>query len=235
MLLSEIISKPVISINEGKIKGVISNAIFSNFLTKITAFQVVLQEDNNEEEEVFLNKDSIKCIGDDAIILKQNTVFSNEGTPICSPINGLAYSTTGKLLGKIINIEVDKNYNVITIVTQTQNLKPENLVSFSNGLYIFNTENKKTKRYSNEFIFPSKLPSIKVTSLPLIEEKKESVPFLPQKTVTNSEVLLGKRVSKTIQTPNGEIIAKMGCVITQKILLSATKNQKLRELAIYSE
>lgn len=236
MLLSEIISKPIISLNEGKIVGVVSNAIFSNFLTKVLYFEI-LSEDENQKENL-LDKDGIKCIGEDALILKQNYNFTANFEPyISSPINGLAYSTTGKLLGKIINVEVDNKYNVINILTNAHTLKIDSLVSHSNDLYIFNLEDRKVKKISNKFNFPKAQNNIKVTSLPLIKEISSQVAqtSLPTKTITNSELLLGKRATRTIQTQNGEIIAKKGYIINQKILLSATKNQKLRELAIYSE
>lgn len=237
MLLSEIISKPIISLNEAKIKGVISNALFSNFLTKLICFQVISDEEQ-EDKQLFLDKDCIKQIGDDAVVLKQNYIFKqNCESDIQNPINGLAYSTTGKLLGRILNIELDEKYNVTNVLTKTHTLKIENLISFSNGLYIFNLESKKMKKIINsKFIFPKEIPQIKVSSLPLINEPTQPQTATPLTNwVSNSELLLGKRLTKTIQTLNGEIVGRKGCVVNQKILQSATKNQKLRELAIYSE
>lgn len=236
MLLSEIISKPIISLNEGKIVGVVSNAIFSNFLTKVLHFEIIPEDEN--QKEILIDKDGIKHVGEDALILKQNYNFTAIFEPyISNPINGLAYSTTGKLLGKIINVEIDNKYNVINILTNTHTLKIESLVSHSNSLYIFNLEDKKVRKITNNFNFPKTQREIKVNSLPLIKETPATVipTPTPAKTITNSELLLGKRVTRNIQTLNGEIIAKKGYVINSKILLSATKNQKLRELAIYSE
>ena len=234
MLLSEIISKPIISLTEGKIKGVLSNALFSNYITKIICFELISEE---SEEENYLEKESIKCIGDDAIILKPNFSFTDApATFFQNPINGLAYSTTGSLLGKIINIEVDDKYNVLSFITTNNTLNAQTLVSFSNGLYIFNLEDKKVKKFTNKFIFPTLEKNVVVSSLPLLVEKEVvPPPPLPIKSTTNSELLLGKRVTKTIQTQNGEIIARKGVIISQKILISATRNQKLRELAFYSE
>ncbi|MBQ8749892.1 MAG: PRC-barrel domain-containing protein [Clostridia bacterium] len=51
----------------------------------------------------------------------------------------------------------------------------------------------------------------------------------------NTNLLIGKKITRTIATANGELIGKKGNLITSKTIYLATAHQKLRELILYCE
>lgn len=56
-----------------------------------------------------------------------------------------------------------------------------------------------------------------------------------ERLTANSNLLIGKKITKTISTPNGELIGKKGNIVTNKTIILATAHQKLRELVLYCE
>ncbi|MGN1227087.1 MAG: hypothetical protein ACI4TX_00425, partial [Christensenellales bacterium] len=56
-----------------------------------------------------------------------------------------------------------------------------------------------------------------------------------ERLTANSNLLIGKKITRTIATPNGELIGKKGNVVTSKTIYLATAHQKLRELILYCE
>lgn len=56
-----------------------------------------------------------------------------------------------------------------------------------------------------------------------------------QRLTANSNLLIGKKITRTISTPNGELIGKKGNLVTNKTIYLATAHQKLRELVLYCQ
>ncbi len=56
-----------------------------------------------------------------------------------------------------------------------------------------------------------------------------------QRLTANSNLLIGKKITRTIATQNGELIGKKGNLVTNKTIYLATAHQKLRELVLYCE
>ena len=61
---------------------------------------------------------------------------------------------------------------------------------------------------------------------PTIDTKK----LMPTKITVNSDVLIGKRLSKDIIGKNNELILKQNQVLTSKLVLLAKQHDKLNEL-----
>ena len=57
---------------------------------------------------------------------------------------------------------------------------------------------------------------------------------LPGKAVASSAFLIGRKVGKNIESTTGIVVIKKGTIITQKVILNAHKNSRLKELAMYS-
>ena len=72
-----------------------------------------------------------------------------------------------------------------------------------------------------------------------VKEKKVnfklSADVVPQKLITNSNFLIGRKALKTIYGINNEIIVKKDCYINEKNLQTAKKHSKLIELTVYSK
>lgn len=247
MLLSDIISKPVITLSDGEMQGVVVNANFNDKLNRVTSLEVIGQTELNSEDELILDANSIFCIGTDAIIIKSADLTLKEITQIeksNNPINALAYSVEGEFLGKITNVNLNDKLTVNNLLTLNCELKISDLTVFSKNVYLFNTKQIKIKRQVKKKFSPKVNLLQNVTSLPVITDKEnvkimdmsKDINILPtHTTATTNNILLGKKLIKTLQSTNGEIIARKDTVITQKILVQASKFNKLREMALNSK
>ena len=74
---------------------------------------------------------------------------------------------------------------------------------------------------------PHKEPEIRLKAYQL--EK-----VMPNKAIANSVFLIGRKVGKDIETSQGAVLIKKGTTITQKTILLAHKNSKLKDLTATS-
>ena len=119
--LSNIVGKPIISLYNGQIEGIITNAIFDKRLQKVKCF-LVINETNDETLELnstLLTKD-IYHIGQDAVVIKNNSyiMFSNlndETKLSINPINCDIYNTLGQKIGVVKDVIFDEQFKVINL------------------------------------------------------------------------------------------------------------------------
>ena len=246
MQLSDILSKPVISLYDGTNEGFIINACFNKNLQRLKYLIVAGQEKTDEEEIYILDVSNIYKIGKDAIVIKNNVsleLLSNyEGViSINNPINSIAYTTNGESLGPVKDVSLNNELNLVEYKLSGSNIPSTRLASFSENTILFQTdiETVNIKKYKPTFKKPIKESnqSVKILALPKVEENKKYKlqEATIQRLTGNTSLLLGRKLTKQIQSQNGELIAKKDSRITPKTIASATNHQKLRELALYSE
>ena len=243
LYLSEIISKPILNIYSGKIEGIICNAIMDKNLKKITKFKLFDEDD----EEYYLETQKIYNMGKNMCVIKNseplNLLITQPFTEN-NPINKKVFSTTGEEIGKIIDVELNEKYEIVSLKTEKTSIKPKNILNISENL-IINLENRKITLGSLKPKMPQQKPKNLVSILPKIEEyiapqivKKEPYKInsnpMPAKLSSNVQFLLGRKVSRTIYGINNEIIIKKDTLITSKNLENAKKHSKLAELTLYS-
>lgn len=101
-------------------------------------------------DEFILYIKNIYSIGQDAITIKNNANLELKMTADnlikFSPINCQAFSTNGKLLGRIIDIEMDDKFNIVSYLFGGNTcLEANKIASHSKGTIIFYDEDFKTK------------------------------------------------------------------------------------------
>ena len=77
---------------------------------------------------------------------------------------------------------------------------------------------------------PINLDNLQVTMMRIPEEENQTLKLMPNKITVNSDVLIGKRLSKDIMGKNNELILKQNQIITAKQLVVAKQHEKLNEL-----
>ncbi len=234
--VSNIISSFVVSVYNGQIEGVVSNILFDE--KKHAKYLIISQ---NDEQFWVLDTANIYKLGDGAVIIKNSdclNLMKNMELKIknCfSPINSIIVSVTGNFLGYVTDIELDHKFNILNF--KTSNEKTVGLCE------ILNTSDSVIITNNNQVKKP-KLSSFKPkTKIENLQQKKDDRvvntltnldTILPNRTVTNYNFLINRKVSKNITNFNGEIIIKENQIINSKVLDIARINGKIRELTKYS-
>lgn len=256
-LLSELISKPVLNLYNGKIEGTIKNVCFDNTFKKILNIKMF----DNDEEEYLIETSKIYCIGENSIVIKNSEALINtinENT--CeekNPINLNIYTISGSFFGKLIDIEFNNKFEATTFITDNNTkIKREQIINISQSIIVNDTDKKIVLNNFKPKIKVQIKPENKnvITILPRIEdEQKDKIqlpqietmpkkePFkiynqaTPQKLIGNGNFLIGRKAVKTIYGINNEIIIKKDNIINAKNLENAKKHSKLVELTLFSK
>lgn len=117
--LTEILSKPIISLSNCKTEGIVRDAVFDRNFKRLK-FLILFDNDEHLDDKS-LNINSIYSYGENAIIVKDDEdlslVVSNMQT--CNKsnvINCSCYTYLGKFLGKVTDILLDEKYYVKGLV-----------------------------------------------------------------------------------------------------------------------
>lgn len=145
--ITEFLGKPVISLLEGNIEGYVKNVVFDKTFKKVK--YLVIFEDNEFQDEKMLEISKIYNIGDNAIVIKNNScleLVKQEVLPITNHINCKVFTTLGKYVGIIADIEISENFltNCIILTNQTI-LNPSNFLSFGQDVFIMQDPTKIVK------------------------------------------------------------------------------------------
>ena len=117
-ILTELLSKPVISLYEGKTEGTIKNAVFNKNLKKLR--WLVLFDDQDMLEQKFLPADEVFSVGENAVIIKNSQAIvpnlpdadtQKQNNPINTPI----YTTGGNLIDKVGDVLLDEK-NMLQVI-----------------------------------------------------------------------------------------------------------------------
>lgn len=255
---TEIISKPVINLYNGKLEGTVKNICFDTKLKKAT--NLILFEDE-DGEECILSINKVYKIGKNAITIKNSegllpTLFASK-IDYNNQINNEVYNLEGEKLGVVSDIVLSESYKIEKIIVNDHEFSPTAVISFGENTLIINSSGakyskdsykpkitQKPKQLDFVKILPkmpepteNKLPKIDFEDLDIKPKQnyKISENPLPQRMITSQNYLLGRKLSKTIYGQNNEIIAKKDCLITEKILQAAKTHNKLVEIAVFSK
>lgn len=277
MRFSNVLTKTILSLYDGKNEGVVISGYFDSKLKKLVGLIIASESVEEYADEFVLPCKNIYKIGKDAITIKNNTVLELKLTldniSKYSPINSYSYYTNGTLIGKISDLELDEKMNIVSYIVDDKELPANKIASHSQGTIIFYDDEFKI---SVERLKPS-IQHIKIKETDLLTSSPQTAYIMPtfevkdsatndtlqmsenkgsdnieqktnievfkkpldntkiQRLTANSNLLIGKKITKNIATQNGELIGKKGNIITSKTLFLASTHQKLRELVLYSE
>lgn len=227
--LSEIISLPIINLFELKIEGTVENVYIHPTTRKIAYLKIYNEE---REEYSVLELKNIYKIGKDAVLIANSnklTLFENKELileKMVCPLNSFCFDLSGNILGKINEINIEKN-TLHSIETEQNSYPATNIYGLSNAVTLIGNNKVKINRFSpkTKFSFSKAKTAQKV--------KIESA--IPQKEITNYEFLLKRKLTKDIKNENGEIIAKNGVRVTTNLINKLKCYSKLKELTLNSK
>lgn len=222
MKLSNIIGKQVFDIYNSKIWGTINEAVFDERFKKILGFYFF----DEEENEYYIKTQNIYSVLD-FVTIKNSTKISNDymlNKPL-SPLGKKIIGTDGKDYGVLNNLELDDKYNILEFVSNKECIKIDKIISVSSCIVVgeinlckFKPKNKKT--FLNDLTI----------SVMKMDEPETNFKLMPSKITVNSDILIGKKLSKDIIGKNNELILKQNQTITPKQVILAKQHEKLNEL-----
>ena len=233
--LSEIISKNIYAIDEGKMVGYILCPVFEDCF-----LQGYIVCDDEVEQEKFLSSKDIVSSTKQAMFI--NSIFDMQNVEIItaiSPLGKLVFDNQGTNFGRVEECFIENNY-IKKLQTNLCEIMQKNISTIGQDCVIFNKNKKNRKKtiknYNKNINLITKLPKVEI--LNKIENKNEMLEFsstLPIKAVANKSKLIGKKITKDILGFNNEIIAKQDEIITEKIIKKANKHNKINLLFFYSK
>lgn len=165
--LTEMLSKPVISLSNCKTEGIINNAVFDKSFKRLK--YLVLFDNNEHLEDKSISINSIYSYGVNAIIIKDAEDLSLAISTIqtcdkSSVINCSCYTYLGKFLGKVTDIYLDEKYYIKTLVVGQTLIDISDIINTGEDTVIVQDDNIKVnvsslKRRSKKCI---KLQDIKL-------------------------------------------------------------------------
>lgn len=245
-LISQVLNKKVISLFECEEIGNVSGILVNKKL-KCTYIEIV----NKDIYYLIKPKDIIEY-SNDCIIIKNKTCINlkdNLELNILgqSKMLGLdVYDTTGKLIGKITDTKLERNFQLCQLIMDNDtSINLNQIFNLSENLCIIKSIN-----------FKSKLCNLKPTTIPKIKQKMEiKVEVLKEeiKQPTESKIniitptqikpqsnfdyslLIGRKIKQNIKAPNGEVLLRQNNYIKKEDIKTIRIFGKLYEVLKYSE
>ncbi len=250
MEIRDLLSRPVLSLYEGEMLGTVCGVMLDKKLKSMSCIEFVTDDDMHY---VVLAK-NIYHVGKNAITIKNNDFAelrdNLEPLPYASdPTGSKVYSITGELLGVIQSVELGTKYEVTKITLENgAEVDLSRLANCSKNTVLVYDEHTTVNVNKFKLPKPKFFKSRKdqnVSTLPVMSEPEPVAQpavevytpniSLPNKSVTNSSFIIGRRVTKEIFGLNSDIIIKKNTKITQNTINTATKFGKLKELMMYCE
>ncbi len=241
--LSEVLSKPVISLYEAVSVGTAYNIFFDDKMQKLQLLEILTDNDNDVNK--FVSPKNVIFPIADAVCVKNLSVVSStaECQNCFNPVNRPCFDTDGKFIGNVNDVCFEK-CDVTEIYANDKKILPKEVVKINADLMLIRAEGSKYK--------PAP-PSIKIKEKPIIQNSNEEI--TPKKPLTEKKVdiptklgagtvrinaanddrfnfLIGKTVSKNLDF--GFPVAA-NTTITRTLLTRVAKEGKLVTLALYSE
>lgn len=138
--VSELLSKPLISLYDAKVIGVVSNIIFDAKMMK-GRLLVVVNDDIDDTNNKFIELKDIANLNYDAVVIKNSECLTNTWNTVTlgagNPINCACYNQDGKYLGIVKDVYLE-NQKVLSLLIECEEYPANTLLSFSDKLLIFN-------------------------------------------------------------------------------------------------
>ncbi len=227
MKLSEIIGKQVFDIYNANIIGTIHDACFDEKYKKVLGFYFFDQDEN----EFYLKNSNIYS-NSDYITVKNSSKVSSDFSLVnpLSPIGKNVVGVSGKDYGTLSDVEFDEKYNITNFVTNIKSFSPTEILQISSNMVIGDEKVKLNSFKPKTVKSAINLDNLTVTMMRLPDEDTQVQKLMPKKLTVNSDILIGKKLTKDIIGKNNELILKQNQTITAKQLIVAKQHDKLNEL-----
>lgn len=231
--ITEYLGKPVISLYESVTEGIVSDVVFDKNLKKLKF--IVLFNDNEFQEEKVINVNDIYSYGENAIIIKNNACLELRYSILdetSNPINNHAYTTLGKFLGTVSDVEIDEKNNVVQVdLSSGKSVDIAKVVtSGKDAMFVQDDENLvKLSNFKKKSITNSKQnKQIKVQIMPTAQTAdtaENNVELLESSTEAQTIDQNGNTQAQEVKpiTPKKKVVLKPDCLPTKK----ATKDNFL--------
>ncbi len=244
--LSEVLSKPILSLFNGRVEGTIKTAIFDKKLQKIK--YLLGFNENEQNDEYIIPVSSIFTIGENALVVKNSSCLeplSNFEPQITfnNPINLYAFTTKGNGLGNVTDVFFDEKFVVEKIaLSNNQIIDITNLASFSESALIVQDKDKKVnvskfceQRRPRLIKSDEPVTILRTDNIQTIETMpQQKIAALPSKVTSSVNFLVGRTITQNLYSQSKELIAKKGTPISLKTIENAKRNGKIKELSIFS-
>jgi len=213
MKLSEIVSKKVYSIEEGCEIGYVLNFSLSQNMSKIEHFVIAsLQEEN----EFVLSYEDVKAITNDAVFISSSkALLFDANFEANNPLMKKVFSLSGQPLGKVVDIEINKNI-IKKIETNCCEILPKHIYSSGKDCLFFS----KNKAKKLKIIEKNNEIEVKIQKIQI-----------PQKEKGKGIDLIGRKIIRDILDKNHIVIFRKGEQISPKILIEAKEKGVLKILS----
>lgn len=186
--VTDFLGKPVLSLYESTTEGIVKDLVFDKAFKKLKF--IVLFTDNEFQEEKIVSVNDIYSYGENALILKNNSCLdlkTNLTDELSSPINNFVYTTLGKFVGTVQDVNIDDKNNIISVLlTNNQTIMLDKIVTSGKDAMFIQDETKEVK-----------LANFKKRQIVNVQENKAVKVEILQVPETISEVT----DNETIQTP----------------------------------
>lgn len=233
ILITEIISKPVLCLSCIAAAGTVENAVFDKKLSKI-AYLCVFNEKSGETK--YLASKNILNAQNNAVTVK-STVFEGYVTPN-SPLKAPLYDCEGTLLGIIEDIALDNELKTLYVTCGGKQIKQEEIISFSPEFAVF-AENGIKPRYikrsrsscCKDNSKKQQLTDEQTENIDKEYDNNNDVPIQLNNIVPPYNYLIGRKATEDIFDKNKNLIIKKNGIITLKTIDTCRKNNRLMTIA----
>ena len=194
---SDFLSKPVISLKEGKNEGIIKNISFDIKL-KAAEWLVLYDENDADCDEKAVKLDDSYTLGENAVMIKSGkAVIPAVSAPLNdnNPINCRIYTSAGKLDGIVSDVHLTDENAVTELIYGKDKVLPLRDVLSSSRDDVVSAENKVS-------VEALEVPEKKVPA-PRPADKKRKVKALKPKAEKDKETLIGE-IKELIKEINSE-------------------------------
>ena len=238
-----LISKNVISLDEGKKLGYVLDVVFDD---PLKTFQGLIVVDEESENNFFLPEGRIVSTGENCVMVESEMdlefqILSSSNNPIGKEV----YDEKGGNLGRVCDVFCEGK-RVKKIATNKCEIPQKYIKKSGVNYIIFGIYSNKKKNKSNNFFknkievdnIKDKLPKVVISSA--VENRQENLisvgaSTMPMRLFAGDSFLLGRTVTKDLFGMNNEIIARKNEKIDKKIIKNAKNHNKLNFLAFFSQ
>lgn len=244
--LTDVISKSVVSLSEGKILGTVENAVFNNKPDKLTHLAVF--DENLEDRLIYIPVNHIINASNNAVIVKSFNYAENINISENSPLRSFIYLHDGTAAGIVEDIVLNEKFEIVHLRDNNNNfINIKNIISFSNNVLVVCYDNELTQKLKK--IKPAKKSGQKKQIITETAERSTNKPqenkdidILPQtdssgipayfrKIVPPFNYLIGRKTTAIIYDKNKELISDINSVITANVVDRCRRTGNLMALA----
>lgn len=146
MKVTEILSKPVISLVDSKTEGIIKSIVFDKSFKR--AKWLVLFDNNEHLEDKALSIQDIYSLGENAVVIKNADILNlylscTKTDEVCLPINNSVYTTKGKFLGHVKDLVLNDKYYIEKLILENeQEVDIKNILASGEDAVIVQADNE---------------------------------------------------------------------------------------------